>query len=109
MCYFEFHFPSFYSFFLHHTNSKTDEGEDVAYYESGDEVQKMGFQELDRLGLAGGIVLRHYPLHVESLSEGDAEEVMKLLADLPRPTYIMCRYLSRDKLKGRQLIVYFAS
>lgn len=60
-------------------------------YQSGDEEQKMGFQELDCLGLAGGIVLKHYPLHVESLSREDAEEIISLLADLPRPTYIMCR------------------
>lgn len=57
-------------------------------YESGDEEQKVGFEELDRLGVAGGIVLKHYPLRVDSLSQDDAEEVLKLLADLPRPTYI---------------------
>jgi protein tyrosine phosphatase (PTP) superfamily phosphohydrolase (DUF442 family) len=63
----------------------------VAYDESGDEEQKVGFQELDRLGLAGGIVLKHYPLCVNSLTQDDTEEVINLLADLPRPTYIMCR------------------
>lgn len=76
------------SFFLHHTPIPKQTRERTW---SGDEEQKVGFQELDRLGLAGGIVLKHYPLHVESLSEGDADEIMKLLADLPRPTYIMCK------------------
>ena len=78
------------SVFFNTPNTQTDEAEDVAY-ESGEEEQKVGFQELDCLGLAGGIVLKHYPLQMESLSDEDAEEIMKLLADLPRPTYIMCR------------------
>jgi len=60
-------------------------------YESGDEEQKVGFQELDRLGLAEGIVLKHYLLRVNSLTQDDAEGVVNLMADLPRPTYIMCR------------------
>lgn len=61
-------------------------------YESGEAEKEKGFQELDRLGLAGGIILKQDPLRIESLSSGDADEVTAILADLPRPAYIMCRY-----------------
>ena len=76
---------------------------DVAYYQGGggehDEEVKdvlgetkptIGFRPLSALGLAGGILIKHFPLDTDSLSPEDAEEVVEMLADLPRPITIVC-------------------
>ncbi len=69
-----------------------------------------GFKALDALGLAGGIVLKHIPLKVNHLSPADAEEVLRVLEDLPRSTHIMCKYVfcREESWEGGVLEIYRA-
>jgi len=60
-------------------------------YESDADDTKKGFQGLKEVGLAAGIGMKHYPLKVESLTAKDADKLVKILTELPRPTYIMCK------------------
>lgn len=84
--------------------------EDVAYYQGpgpgggaeeeeevkdilGEKKPTKGFRPLSALGLAGGILIKHFPLDMKSLSPEDADEVVEMLADLPRPTTIVCKWV----------------
>jgi hypothetical protein len=81
---------------------------DVAYYQGpgggageeeevkdilGEKAPAEGFRPLSALGLAGGILIKHCPLDMKSLSPEDADEVVEMLADLPRPTTIICKWV----------------
>lgn len=80
-----------------------DDQEDVAYYQGGGGEQEeeevkdilgetkptIGFRPLSALGLAGGILIKHFPLDTHSVSPEDADELVEMLAHLPRPTTIV--------------------
>lgn len=46
---------------------------------------------MKELGDAAGIEMKHYPVKVDSLMASDADKLVKILTELPRPTYIMCK------------------
>jgi hypothetical protein len=85
-------FPAFDSTVQSHVPppKKQDAEGDIAYENDEDETKK-GFRGLKRLGVAAGRDLKHYPLKVDSLTANDADNLVKILTELPRPTYIMCK------------------
>lgn len=82
--------------------------EDVAYYLGpgggaeeeevkdvlGETKPTIGFRPLSALGLAGGVLIKHCPLDMKSLSPEDADEVIEMIANLPRPTTIVCKWVT---------------